>query len=80
MKKNKYMVFVAIGFELISLILVAIYGGTWVVKQGFPEYTKALLIVGAFIIWFISLILKLKKAEKLGVKIISEDGFIEMVQ
>jgi hypothetical protein len=49
---------------LISLILVAIYGGEWLVKQGSPEYIKALLIVGAFVIWFISLMLKLKKAEK----------------
>jgi hypothetical protein len=64
MKKNKYIVFAAIGFELISLILVAIYGGEWLVKQGSPEYIKALLIVGAFVIWFISLMLKLKKAEK----------------
>lgn len=64
MKKNKYIVFAAIGFELISLILVAIYGGEWLVKQGSPEYIKALLIVGAFVVWFISLMLKLKKAEK----------------
>lgn len=64
MKKNKYIVFAAIGFELISLILAAIYGGEWLVKQGSPEYIKALLIVGAFVIWFISLMLKLKKAEK----------------
>jgi hypothetical protein len=64
MKKNKYIIFAAIGFELISLILAAIYGGEWLVKQGYPEYLKALLIVGAFVLWFISLILKLKKAEK----------------
>ena len=64
MKKNKYIVFAAIGFELISLSLVAIYGGEWLVKQGSPEYIKALLIVGAFVVWFISLMLKLKKAEK----------------
>ncbi len=64
MKKNKYIVFAAIGFELIGLILAAIYGGEAIVKQGAPEYAKAFLIVGAFIVWFISLILKLKKAEK----------------
>ncbi len=65
MKNNKYIIFVAIGMELIGLILVAIYSGEWVVKnQGAPEYTKALLIVGAFIMWFISLMMKLKKAEK----------------
>lgn len=64
MKKNKYIIFAAIGFELISLILVAIYGGEALVKKGFPEYLKALLIVLAFVVWFISLMVKLKKAEK----------------
>ena len=65
MKKNKYIVFAAIGFELISLILLAIYGGEWIVKSGWaPEYIKAILIVAAFILWFISLMMKLKKAEK----------------
>lgn len=64
MKKNKYIVFAAIGFELVSLILASIYGGEWLVKNGAPEYIKALLIVAAFIVWFISLLLKLKKAEK----------------
>jgi hypothetical protein len=65
MKKNKYIIFAAIGFELISLILLAIYGGEWIVKNGWaPEYIKAFLIVAAFILWFISLMVKLKKAEK----------------
>lgn len=64
MKKNKYIIFAAIGFELISFILVAIYGGEWCVKHGGPEYLKALFIVAAFILWFISLMIKLKKAEK----------------
>lgn len=65
MRKNKYIIFAAIGFELIGLILVAIYGGEWLVKSyGAAEYTKALLIVGAFVLWFVSLMLKLKKTEK----------------
>ena len=65
MKKNKYLIFAAVGFELITLILVAIYGGDYLVKQkGAPEYLKAVFIVAAFIIWFISLMIKLKKAEK----------------
>lgn len=65
MKKNKYVVFAAIGIELVGLIIAAIYAGEWLVKaQGAPEYVKAALIVGAFILWFISLMLKLKKAEK----------------
>lgn len=64
MKKNKYLVFAAIGFELITLILAAIYGGEYFVKEGYPSYLKALLIVGAFVVWFISLIAKLRAVEK----------------
>lgn len=64
MKKNKYIVFAAIGFELIALILAAIYGGEEAVKRGAPDYVKALLIVAAFVMWFISLMMKLKDAEK----------------
>ncbi len=64
MKKNKYIIFAAIGFELIGLILAAIYGGEQIVKHGAPEYVRAFLIVAAFVIWFVSLVLKLKKAEK----------------
>lgn len=64
MKKNKYIVFISIGFELIGMILLGIYGGEYLVKQGLPEYTKAILIVLGFIAWFVSLVIKLKKAEK----------------
>lgn len=63
-KKNKYLMFGAIGFELISLILFAIYGGEYAVKQGYPDYLRALLIVLAFVVWFISLISKLRSLEK----------------
>lgn len=56
--------FAAIGFELISLILFAIYGGEWAVKQGYPNYLKAFLIVLAFVLWFISLITKLRSVDK----------------
>jgi hypothetical protein len=63
-KKNKYLMFATIGFELISLILLAIYGGEWAVKQGYPDYLKALLIVLAFVLWFISLITKLRTVDK----------------
>ncbi len=63
-KKNKYLMFGAIGMELISLILIAIYGGEYAVKQGYPNYLKALLIVLAFVVWFISLIAKLRSIEK----------------
>ena len=64
MKRNKYIIFAVIGMELIGLILVAIYGGAHLVKQGAPEYLKAALIVVAFVVWFISLLVKLKKVEK----------------
>ena len=63
-KKNKFLMFGAIGFELTSLILIAIYGGEYVVKLGYPNYLKALLIVLAFVVWFISLITKLRAIEK----------------
>ncbi len=64
MKKNKYIIFATIGFELVSLILAAIYGGEYLVKKGAPEYMKALLIVFVFVVWFISLMLKLKNISK----------------
>lgn len=63
-KKNKYIIFGAIGIELISLILFAIYAGEYLVKEGYPDYLKALLIVLAFVVWFISLITKLRSIEK----------------
>lgn len=63
-KQNKYLMFGAIGFELVSLILFAIYAGEYAVKQGYPNYLKALLIVLAFVVWFISLITKLRAIEK----------------
>lgn len=62
--KNKYLVFASIGFELVAFILIAIYAGEYLVKQGYPSYLKAFLIVGAFVVWFISLIVKLKAIEK----------------
>lgn len=66
MNKNKYLVFISIGFELVSLIIISIYLGDKIVEKGWPEYIKAILILVSFFIWFISLILKLKslKADK----------------
>lgn len=63
-KRNKYLMFTAIGFELVSLILFAIYAGEYAVTKGYPNYLKALLIVLAFVVWFISLISKLRSIEK----------------
>lgn len=64
MKNNKYIIFASIGFELIALILAAIYGGEYLVTQGAPSYLKAFLIVAAFVVWFISLFAKLRSMEK----------------
>lgn len=64
MKKNKYFIFASIGFELVTLLLVSIYLGEYLVKEGYPAPLKAFLIVGAFLIWFVSLVLKLKSIEK----------------
>jgi hypothetical protein len=61
MKKNKYIVFVAIGFELIGLIVGAILLGNYLLKNGYGQSIQAFCILGAFLIWFISLIIKLKK-------------------
>jgi hypothetical protein len=60
MKKNKYLVFAAIGFELVTLILIAIWAGDYLVKQGFSKAAPAFCVLAAFFLWFISLILKLK--------------------
>ncbi len=64
MKKNKYLIFASIGFELVALIVLFIYLGEWAVAKGWPEYTKAFGIVLAFAIWIISLVVKLKSLEK----------------
>jgi uncharacterized membrane protein len=59
--KNKYVVFIAIGFELVSLILLAIWLGEYLQKEkGWPG-AQAFLVLLAFLIWFISLMLKLRK-------------------
>lgn len=60
MKNNKYLIFAAIGFELVTLILIAIWGGDYLVKQGFSKVAPAFCVLGAFLLWFISLIVKLK--------------------
>lgn len=64
MKKNKYLVFVSIGFELVALIILFIYLGNLAVEHGWPQYTKAFAIVLAFVIWIVSLVVKLKSLEK----------------
>jgi hypothetical protein len=64
MKKNKYLIFASIGFELVALIVGAIYLGEYLVQKGWPNYTKAFAIVLAFGVWITSLIVKLKSIEK----------------
>jgi hypothetical protein len=61
MRKNKYIIFAAIGFELVGFILGAIFLGNYLLKKGYGQATQVFLILGAFLIWFISLIVKLKK-------------------
>lgn len=63
MRKNKYLIFASIGFELVALILFFIYLGEYLVSRGWPDYTKAFGIVLAFGIWITSLVLKLKYLE-----------------
>jgi hypothetical protein len=60
MNKNKYIVFVTIGFELISLILLSLWLGNYLVGKGYGQAAQAFCVLGAFLIWFISLIVKLK--------------------
>lgn len=65
MNKNKYLVFISIGLELVSLIIISIYLGDYLVKKKeWPEYFKAIFILVAFTIWFVSLMIKLKALNK----------------
>lgn len=65
MKKNKYLMFISIGFELIALILFFIYLTEYLVKnQGWPESTKAFGVLLAMGLWMVSLFFKLKSANK----------------
>lgn len=64
MKKNKYLIFASIGFELVALIVLFIYLGELAVKNGWPQYSKAIGIVLAFVLWMVSLFVKLKTLEK----------------
>ncbi|MFN3695899.1 MAG: hypothetical protein ACK4VO_00550 [Pseudobdellovibrio sp.] len=64
MNKNKYFVFAAIGFELIGFIIAGILLGESAAKTTGYQSLKAIMIVVAFIAWFISLVNKLKSLEK----------------
>ena len=58
------MVFVSIGFELIVLILLAVWIGDYLVAQGYSKNWPAFTVVIAFFMWFTSLIVKLKNLKK----------------
>lgn len=73
MRKSKYLIFASIGFELVILIILFIYLGDFLVQKGWPDYTRAFGIVLAFIIWMISLVLKLKSLEKVQNKLEKND-------
>ncbi|MBC7742756.1 MAG: hypothetical protein H7061_11190 [Bdellovibrionaceae bacterium] len=61
MKKNKYVVFAMIGFELVALILIALWLGGLLAKKGFDStISQTVCVLMAFFIWFVSLIMKLK--------------------
>ena len=59
MKKNKYIIFAAIGFELIGLILVSLWLGNKLEQLGYGG-AQAIAVVIGFFVWFASLIYKLK--------------------
>lgn len=60
MKKNKYIVFASIGFELIGLLIVSIWLGGYLKNKGYGTAAEAFCVLGAFLIWFVSLMMKLK--------------------
>ena len=63
MKKNKYIIFAAIGFELIALIVLSLWLGSWLEQKGYKG-AQAIAVVVAFFLWFVSLIMKLKSLKE----------------
>lgn len=64
MKKNKFVVFITIGFEFTSLVLIALWVGSYLEKMGYSNMATAFCVLGAFLVWFISLMVKLKNLNK----------------
>lgn len=60
MKKNKYIIFAFIGLELVSLIVAAIWISDYFVQKGYSKMLPAFAVIVAFVIWFTSLMIKLK--------------------
>ena len=59
---NKYILFIGIGFELIGLIVVAIYASAWL-EERYPSKgtITAGMILLALVGWFIHIFVLLKK-------------------
>lgn len=64
MKNNKYLIFLSIGFELVVLVMAAVWIGDYLVAEGYSKSLPAFLVIGAMIVWFVSLFLKLQKLKK----------------
>lgn len=64
MKNNKYLIFLSIGFELVILVIGAVWIGDYLVTEGYSKSMPAFLVIGAMIVWFVSLFLKLQKLKK----------------
>lgn len=64
MKKNKYIIFTMIGFEMVALVLAAIFFGAQLEKKGISKNGTALMVVIALAVWFYSLFYKLKLLQK----------------
>ncbi len=64
MKKNKYVVFAAIGFELVAYLLIALWLGKKLGENGYGSGAQAFCVLAAFLVWFISLMIKLKSIQK----------------
>lgn len=62
---NRFAPFLAIGSEIIGLILVAYYAGDWLDKrfQGQGLWV-GLLVILALVLWFVRIILLLKRKKQ----------------
>lgn len=54
----------SVGFELITLILLAVWLGNYLASKGYGSAAQAFCILAAFVIWFTSLLIKLKNIKK----------------
>lgn len=63
---NKYVLFISMGFELIGLIIVAVFGGAYLEEKF--QLQKGLLQAGFILLfligWFVRVVLQVKNANK----------------